>query len=69
MLIKCQRCGQGDVRAMRVCSTQLLLWVCDECEATWASQIEVNVCNFEDFGTLIMAGMGRKGLWSELEPQ
>ena len=68
MLIKCQRCGQGDVRAMRVCSTQLLLWVCDECEATWASQIEVNVCNFEDFGTL-MACMGRKGLWSELEPQ
>lgn len=68
MLIKCQRCGQGDVRAMRVCSTQLLLWVCDECEATWASQFEVNVCNFEDFGTL-MAGMGCKGLWSELEPQ
>ena len=68
MLIKCQRCGQGDVQAMRVCSTQLLLWVCDECEATWVSQIEVNVCNFEDFG-ILMAGMGHKGLWSELEPQ
>ena len=68
MLIECQRCGQGYVRAMRVRSTQLLLWVCEECEATWASQAEVNVCNFEDYGTL-MASIGRRGLWSELEPQ
>ncbi|MCH5630841.1 hypothetical protein L6203_25835, partial [Pseudomonas syringae pv. syringae] len=41
---------------MRVRSAQILLWVCEECEATWTSQAEVNVCKFEDYGTL-MAGM------------
>jgi hypothetical protein len=68
MLIECQRCGQGYVRAMRVSSTQLSLWVCEECEATWTTQAAVNVSNFEDYGTL-MAGIGRSGLWSELEQQ
>lgn len=68
MLIECNRCGQGYVRAMRVRSTQYSLWVCEECEATWTSQTEVNVRSFEDYGTF-MASIGRKGLWSELEPQ
>ncbi|SDN59441.1 hypothetical protein SAMN04489799_2359 [Pseudomonas azotoformans] len=68
MLIECRRCGQGYVRAMRVRSTKILLWVCEECEATWTSQAEVNVCDFEDYGTL-MADIGRSCLWSELEPQ
>jgi len=53
---------------MRVSSTQLSLWVCEECEATWTTQAAVNVSNFEDYGTL-MAGIGRSGLWSELEQQ
>lgn len=68
MLIECKRCGQGYVRAMRVRSAQTPLWVCDECEATWISQAEVNVCKFIDYGTL-MASAGLSGSWSELEPQ
>lgn len=68
MLIECQRCSQGYVRAMRVRSTNILLWVCEECEATWTSQDEVSASNFKDYGTL-MAGIGRSCLWSELEPQ
>lgn len=68
MLIACQRCGQGYVRAMRVRSTQISLWVCEECEATWKIQADVNVNKFEDYGT-IMAGIERSGLWSELEQQ
>lgn len=68
MLIECKRCSQGCVRAMRVRSTQMFLWVCEECEATWTSQAEVNVCKFSDYGTL-MASAGLTGLWSELEPQ
>ncbi|CAJ0557379.1 unnamed protein product, partial [Mesorhabditis spiculigera] len=40
MLIECQRCNQGYVRAMRVRSTNISLWVCEECEATWTSQDE-----------------------------
>ena len=67
MLIECQRCSQGYVRAMRVRSTNISLWVCEECEATWTSQDEVSASNFEDYGTL-MAGIGRSCLWSELEP-
>lgn len=53
---------------MRVRGTQVPLWVCEECEATWASQAEVNLCSFEDYG-MLMASTGRTGLWSELEPQ
>lgn len=68
MLIECQRCDQGYVQAMRVRSTQIPLWICEECEATWTSRAEVNTHQFEDYGTL-MARIGRSGLWSELEPQ
>ena len=68
MLVECQRFDQGYIRAMRVRSTKISLWVCEECEATWKSPAEVNVTEFEDYGTL-MVGIGRKPLWSELEPQ
>jgi len=68
MPIQCQRCGQGSVRAMRIRSTHILLWVCEECEATWKSQEEVNVGKFEDYGTLMMS-IGRSPLWSELKSQ
>jgi len=68
MLIECQRRGQGYVRAMRVRFTQILLWVCKECDATWNRQADVNVGQFEDYATL-MATNGHSGLWEELEPQ
>jgi len=53
---------------MLIRSRKISLWVCEECEATWKSQVEVNVSKFEDYGTL-MAGIRRSPLWSELEPQ
>nr|WP_263273125.1 hypothetical protein [Pseudomonas sp. YeP6b] len=53
---------------MRVRSTQRLLWVCEECDATWKRQADVNVSQFEDYATL-MAAMGHSGLWDALEPQ
>ncbi|CEL31312.1 hypothetical protein DEU51_11525 [Pseudomonas jessenii] len=68
MPVECKRCGQGSVQAMRIRSTNILLWVCEECEATWKRQEEVNVGKFEDYGTL-MRGIGRSILWSELVPQ
>ncbi|ALI04842.1 hypothetical protein AO353_28725 [Pseudomonas fluorescens] len=68
MPIQCQRCGQGSVLAMRIRSTHILLWVCEECEATWKRQEEVNIGKFEDYGTLMMS-IGRSPLWSELKPQ
>ncbi|MDR7283437.1 ribosomal protein L37AE/L43A [Pseudomonas corrugata] len=68
MPIECQRCRQGSVLAMRIRSTLILLWVCDECEATWKSKDKVNIDQFEDYGALMMT-IERSPLWSELEPQ
>lgn len=68
MSIECERCDQGSIQAMRIRTTNVLLWVCDECESTWKSKDKVNIDKFEDYGTLMMK-IGRSPLWSELEPQ
>lgn len=68
MSIECERCHQGLIQAMRIRTTNVLLWVCDECESTWKSKDKVNIDKFEDYGTL-MIKIGRSPLWSELEPQ
>lgn len=68
MLCECPRCSQGLVRAMRIRVTQTLLWVCDECEATWISQDSIDGSVFIDYGSL-MESKGLKPLWSELEDQ
>lgn len=68
MSCECPRCSQGLVRAMRIRTTQTLLWVCEECEATWKSQDAVGNAEFLDYGTL-MESKGLKPLWSELEEQ
>jgi hypothetical protein len=53
---------------MRIGTTQTLLWVCEECEATWKSQDAVGNAEFIDYGTL-MESKELKPLWSELEEQ
>lgn len=68
MSIECKRCYQGSIQAMRIRTTNVLLWVCDECESTWKSKDKVNIDKFEDYGALMME-IGRSPLWSELEPQ
>jgi len=53
---------------MRIISTQELVWVCEECEASWASLYVISKNSFEDYGTA-MESKGLNPLWTELEPQ
>jgi len=53
---------------MRIISTRELIWVCEECEASWANQNAISKNSFEDYGTA-MESKGLNPLWSELEPQ
>jgi len=68
MPLECPRCQQGHIRAMRIISTQELVWVCEECEASWASLYVISKNSFEDYGTA-MESKGLNPLWTELEPQ
>ena len=61
----CPRCKQGDVVEARVRSTDAILFVCDECEATWFTKDAIGHVAFIDFGTY-MRGLGLKPLWDEL---
>lgn len=68
MTLECPRCQQGHIRPMRIISTRELIWVCEECEASWASHNAISKNSFEDYGTA-MKSKGLNSLWSELEPQ
>ena len=62
----CPRCdGQGMVIKASIFDTNIVLYVCDECDATWRDGEVVSSVNFKDFSTL-MNSLGYKGLWSEL---
>lgn len=61
----CPRCKQGDVIEARVRSTDALLFVCEECEATWFNRDAIGQGAFVDFGTY-MEGVGLLPLWDEL---
>lgn len=68
MTLECPRCQQGHIRPMRIISTRELIWVCEECEASWANQNAISKNSFEDYGTA-METKGLNPFWSELEPQ
>jgi hypothetical protein len=53
---------------MKVRTNGLILYVCDECEATWRNVQAIGPQGFVDFGTL-MNELGLLPLWSQLEPQ
>jgi len=61
----CPRCEQGDVCKAQIKSNGKLVYVCQECEATWFSAEAVGVESFVDFGTY-MEGVGLPPLWSSL---
>ncbi|WP_255220983.1 hypothetical protein [Herbaspirillum rubrisubalbicans] len=46
--------------------TGRLIFVCQECEATWLSGTEIIKSGFVDFGTY-MEDIGLDPLWSELD--
>ncbi len=61
----CPRCEQGDICKAQIKSNGKLVYVCQECEATWFSAESVGVDAFVDFGTY-MEGLGLLPLWSSL---
>jgi len=64
--VACPGCGQGWVVPVRVKSTGVHLFVCEECETTWFREEEIGSArptNFMDY----MESQGMKGLWTELE--
>jgi transcription elongation factor Elf1 len=66
--VQCPRCNQGSVLTMKVHANGLILYVCDECEATWRNVQAIGPQGFVDYGTL-MNELGLLPLWSQLEPQ
>ncbi|SFJ33561.1 hypothetical protein SAMN05421753_11899 [Planctomicrobium piriforme] len=65
--MQCPRCdGQGIVEKLRVRSTGEILYVCDECEATWLETEKISIDSFRDF-TTYMRSIGLKGLLPEIE--
>lgn len=63
----CPRCnGQGVIYQALVDDKNLIIYLCDECEATWLDENCINSRYFLDF-TTFMRTLGYKGLWSELK--
>lgn len=62
----CPRCDQGEVKKAVIKALNKAVFVCEECEATWASENDVGVNAFEDFATN-MNRLGLQGLWSDIK--
>lgn len=61
----CPRCKQGDVVEARVRRSDDVLFICEECEATWFAAAAIGNAAFMDFGDY-MQKFGLKPLWEEL---
>ncbi|MDR6234568.1 hypothetical protein Q3H58_002955 [Pseudomonas psychrotolerans] len=62
----CPRCKQGDIVKARIIANETLLFVCQECEASWFLYEKIGVEEFFDYGTY-MESVGLKPLWDELK--
>lgn len=64
--VPCPRChGQGVVLTAKIVRTQELIRICDECDAVWPPDADLDVRRFVDFGTY-MERQGFPGLWDEI---
>jgi len=62
----CPRCEQGDVIEARIKKTCQLIYVCQECEATWFEKEKIGIEQFVDFGTY-MEEHAMRPVWEELQ--
>jgi len=62
----CPRCDQGDIAKAVIRKTGQIIFVCQECEATWFSSEDIKVTRFVDFGTY-MKSIGLSSHWGELD--
>jgi transcription elongation factor Elf1 len=61
----CPRCEQGEVVEARIKKTAQIIYVCQECEATWFEKEKIGIEKFVDFGTY-MEEHKMRPLWREL---
>ena len=61
----CPRCEQGEIVKAMINQNKSMIYVCEECEATWFNQADINEKSFLDFGTYMMS-INLQPLWSEL---
>jgi hypothetical protein len=62
----CPRCDhQGTVVAVRINATGEVVWLCDECDALWPSNVPITQDNFVDFASYVKP-LGLNGRWSEV---
>jgi len=61
----CPRCEQGEVVKVKVNKKNEIIYVCEECEATWFYESDVGEKPFIDFEDH-MVSLGLKTLWSEV---
>lgn len=64
--MQCPRCEQGSVVKSKVGGTGVLLYVCEECEASWFNYKDIGGKAFFDYGGY-MESLGLLPLWSELQ--
>jgi hypothetical protein len=62
----CPRCEQGEIVTAEISKTGDVLYVCEECEATWFTPSDIGNVPFVDFGTH-MKELGLSQLSSELK--
>lgn len=61
----CPRCSQGNIVSAEIKYTGKVIFVCQECEATWFSIEDIGSMQFQDFGAF-MEEIGLSPLWNEL---
>jgi transcription elongation factor Elf1 len=61
----CPRCEQGEVVKALINKKNSIIYVCEECEATWLTEADIGVKQFVDFGSH-MKSLGLDPLWGEI---
>ncbi|WP_058487087.1 hypothetical protein [Defluviitalea phaphyphila] len=50
----CQRCnGQGEIYKAKVKNLGITLYICDECEACWDEDSNIELSTFQDLSTFL----------------
>lgn len=62
----CPRCDQGFVIKARIKANNEIIFLCEECDATWFKKDDVKAKGYLDYGTY-MESIGLTELWEEIE--
>ena len=65
MLI-CPRCQQAYLLKAKIKKINKVIFLCEECEAMWLENQDINLLNFVDFGTYLVSHR-LQPLWDEIE--